>query len=81
MKKIAFALAVVFSLAGSLFAEGNSGPDFSAATTALTDVSTSLTSWVTGAMPILVGIAGAFLIFWLGRKVFRIIKSWAGSST
>ena len=78
MKKLLSLLAVVgFSFAS--FAEGT-GPDFSAATTALTGVSTALTAWVTTAMPTLVGIASAFLVFWLGKMVFRLVKGWTSAA-
>lgn len=39
-------------------------------------ISQSVTSFVTGALPILGGIGCAVLVFFLGRMVFRLIKSW-----
>ncbi len=78
MKKLLSLLAVL-GLSLVSFAETTT-PDFSAATTQLTGLSTALTTWVTAAMPILGGIAAAFMVFWLGKMVFRLVKGWTSSA-
>ena len=78
MKKICFALLGVAATQAALATEG--APDFSAATTALTSVKTALVSWTAEAMPILVAIAAAFMVFWLGKMVFRLVKGWTSSA-
>lgn len=55
--------------------EETSSIDFSAVTTALTDLSTALKEWVTAALPYIVGIASAFFAFYLVRVVIRLIRS------
>lgn len=82
MKKLLSALAVIGTAAVGLAEESASsgGPDFSAATTALTGVQSALGDWVGDAMPILATIASAFLVFWLGKMIFRLVKGWASSA-
>lgn len=72
MKKSLLALAVC-ALVGSVFAEGSSY-DFSPVTTEITSISTGLKTWVTAALPVLLGVAGAFLVFWLGRLALGVLK-------
>lgn len=81
MKKLLSAVAVIGTAAVGL-AEGSAsdGPDFSAATSALTGVQSALGDWVGDAMPILATIASAFLVFWLGKMIFRLVKGWASSA-
>lgn len=82
MKKLLALLAVAGSSIVT-FAEGEttaSGPDFSAATTALTSIQGALTDWVGDALPILVAIGSAFLAFWVVKLVFRLVKSWGNSA-
>ena len=65
------------------FAEGAGGSalvDTTAVNTAMTQIKTDLTTWVTAALPIVLGIAGAFLVFWLGKIVIRVIKSFGNSA-
>lgn len=65
------------------FAEGPAGSslvDTTAVNTAMTQIKTDLTTWVTAALPIVLGIAGAFLVFWLGKIVIRVIKSFGNSA-
>lgn len=83
MKKLLMGLATV---TGSVVAlaeggtSGSSGPDFSAATTQLTSVSSALADWVETAAPLLGTIAAAFLVFWLGKMLFRLVKGWASAA-
>ena len=81
MKKL-FALLAVAGSSIVTFAEGGTttGPDFSAATTALTSIQGALTDWVGDALPILVAIGSAFLAFWVVKLVFRLVKSWGNSA-
>lgn len=62
------------------FAEGSAIVDTTAVSTAMTQIKTDLTTWVTAALPIVLGIAGAFLVFWLGKIVIRVIKSFGNSA-
>ena len=82
MKK--FPVMVATALTGvAAFAEGavgSSGLDTSAINTMVTNLKTDLSSWVTSAIPILGGIAAVFMIFWLGKVVFRVLKGWANKA-
>lgn len=82
MKK--FSLMVATALMGvAAFAEGptgTSGLDTTAINTLVTNLKTDLSSWVTSAIPILGGIAAVFMIFWLGKVVFRVLKGWANKA-
>lgn len=80
MKKLLMGLAAVMGSVAA-FAEGTATPpDFSAATTQLTSVQTALSGWVGTAAPILGTIAAAFLVFWLGKMIFRLVKGWASAA-
>lgn len=72
MKKSLLALAVC-AFACSVFAQSVSY-DFSPVTTEITSISAGLKSWVTAALPVLLGVAGAFLVFWLGRLALGVLK-------
>lgn len=61
-------------------ATGSSGLDTTAINTLVTNLKTDLSSWVTSAIPILGGIAAVFMIFWLGKVVFRVLKGWANKA-
>ena len=61
-------------------ATGSSGLDTTAINTLVTNLKTDLSSWVTSATPILGGIAAVFMIFWLGKVVFRVLKGWANKA-
>lgn len=56
------------------------GSNYQVDTTAITDmmegIKGSLEQFIDSALPILAGIACAALVFFLGRFVFRLIKSW-----
>lgn len=78
MKKVLCGLGALAASVPAFAADGD--PDFSGATTALTSVATALKDWAGSAMPILVGIAAAFMAFWLGKMVFRLVKSWTSSA-
>lgn len=78
MKKLFALLGVVGASSLALAAEGD--PDFSAATTALTSLKTALVAWTGTAMPIFVAIGAAFMVFWLGKMIFRLVKGWASAS-
>lgn len=82
MKKLLALLAVAGSSIVTFAEEtaSSSGPDFSAATTALTSIQGALTDWVGDALPILVAIGSAFLAFWVVKLVFRLVKSWGNSA-
>lgn len=49
--------------------------DLSAATTGLTNMKDALVGWVSTAAPILVALAGGFLVFYLIRYVVRLVKA------
>lgn len=82
MKK--FPVMVATALMGvAAFAEGavgTSGLDTSAIDTLISNLKTDLSGWVTSAIPILGGIAAVFMIFWLGKVVFRVLKGWANKA-
>ena len=59
---------------------GSSGLDTTAINTLVTNLKTDLSAWVTSAIPILGGIAAVFMIFWLGKVVFRVLKGWANKA-
>lgn len=81
MKKL-FASLATLGLGGVALAEDStSSIDLSEATTALTSIKTALVDWVGDAVPILVAIAGAFMVFWLGKMVFRLVKSWTSKAS
>lgn len=82
-----FEMKKFLALAGSSLAsvaafaeETSAAVDTTAVNTMLTGVKTSLSGWVTSAVPILGSIAGAFLLFWLGKVVFRVVKGWANKA-
>lgn len=58
--------------------------DYTINTAAVTDmmsgVGDSLKSFAEAALPILGGIAAGVMIFWLGRWMFRLIKSWTSKA-
>ena len=58
----------------------SSGLDTTAITTLVTNLKTDLGSWVSSAIPILGGIAAVFMVFWLGKVVFRVLKGWANKA-
>lgn len=74
MKKLLMGSLVAASSA-SVFAEGT-GPDFTAVITDLTSVKTALASFATSALPIFGSIAAAFLIFYVGKLGYRMVKGW-----
>ena len=79
-KKLLSALAVLGG-AVSAFAEGNAFTfDTTAAQTAVSSIQTGLTTWATAVLPYLLGIVGAFLIFWLVKFAVRLIKGFTSAS-
>lgn len=72
--------ALMGSVALAEGSTGSSGLDTSAINTLVTNLKTDLSSWVTSAIPILGGIAAVFMIFWLGKVVFRVLKGWANKA-
>lgn len=74
------AAALMGSVALAEGSVGSSGLDTSAINTLVTNLKTDLSSWVTSAIPILGGIAAVFMIFWLGKVVFRVLKGWANKA-
>lgn len=62
------------------FAADSAIVDTATIDTAMTQIKTDLTTWVTAALPIVLGIAGAFMVFWLGKIVIRVIKSFGNSA-
>lgn len=62
------------------FAEGATGNyDFSGVTTELTSLTAALKTWMTGALPIMLGVVGVFLVIWLAKLAVRAIKGLASS--
>lgn len=71
MKKVFAALALAPM---AVFAEGTSIVDASAVNTAVGQIKTDLTGFVNTNIPVILGIAGAFLGFWLIRVIIRLVK-------
>ena len=84
MKKLLFSASAMLVglplLAEETSGGSTSGINLAPATDALSDVSDALVSWAGAAMEPLLAIAGAFLVFWLGRMVFRLVKGWTNSA-
>ena len=83
MKKHLLGLAGVFGFGLAAFAEDPSHILDQTTTTALNTAFTTLKSdlgtWMGGILPILLGIAGIFLVAWLGRLGLRMMKSMSNS--
>ena len=59
-----------------MFAQETTGSyDFSAVNTELEKVSTAVKTWVTAALPYILGVGGVMLIIFLGRLGFKMLKS------
>ena len=60
-----------------MFAQDASGNsyDFTAVNTELEKVSAAVKSWVTAALPYILGVGGVMLIIFLGRLGFKMLKS------
>lgn len=73
-KKCAVAVAAVVGFAAPAFAEGETGPDLTAATTALTTLKDALVGqngWISSAAPILATLLGGILVItliWVAYK-------------
>ena len=80
VKKIMTALGMAFCGVMSALAEGTPVIDTTTAASAVNQIKTDLGSWVTTVTPYLLGVAGAFLVFWLVKFAIRIIKGFVGSS-
>lgn len=80
MKKFLALCGSALASAATFAEGGNALVDVTAVNTAMTQIKTDLTTWVTAALPIVLGIAGAFLVFWLGKIVIRVIKSFGNSA-
>lgn len=74
---LGFACASVASFAEGAGTSGNY--DFSGVTTELTSLTTALKTWMTGALPIMLGVVGVFLVIWLAKLAVRAIKGLASS--
>lgn len=78
-------LSVMLGVACASFASFAEGPtasgnyDFSGVTTELTSLTTALKTWMTGALPIMLGVVGVFLVIWLAKLAVRAIKGLASS--
>lgn len=80
-KKITTAMGA-FATGLCAFAQETGGAvlDTTAVDALLNGLKENLTQWVTSAVPILGSIAGAFLIFWLGKVIFRVVKGWSNKA-
>lgn len=79
--RVLAALALAFCVVNSAFAEGGTPiVDTSTASTAIEQIKTDLSGWVTTVMPYLLGILGAFLVFWLVKLAVRIIRGFVGTA-
>lgn len=55
---------------------GSYSIDTTAIESMMSGISTSISDFVTAALPILGGIGCAVLVFFLGKMIFRLIKGW-----
>lgn len=78
--KLCAVATIVIAGSSQALAEGSSNYDFTAATTELTSLKTAMTSWVTSALPIILGILGAFLVFFLVRFAIGLVKRFINGS-
>lgn len=78
--KLSVMLGIAFSSVAA-FADnaGTSNYDWSLLTTELTTIKDSLKSWMTDALPIMLGVVGVFLVVWLAKLAIRAIKGLASS--
>ena len=75
IKKFAVACGLGFASLAS-FAEGAAASyDFSKVTTELSSMKSGIESWMGNAFPIIMGVAGIFLVIWLARIALRALKS------
>lgn len=75
IKKFAVACGLGMASLAS-FAEGaGSTYDFSKVTTELGSVKDGIEAWMGNAFPIIMGVAGIFLVIWLARIALRALKS------
>ena len=75
LKRCGVALGVALCSAVS-FAEGAAGTyDFSQVTTEATAIKEGVSTWMGNFFPVVMGLAGLFLILWLGRLALRALKS------
>lgn len=80
MKKFLSAAAMALTT-GMVFAEGGTTiVDTTTAATAVNQLKTDLSGWVTTVTPYILGIVGAFLVFWLIKFAIRLVKGFVGSS-
>lgn len=79
MKKFMCALAVALIGGVSLAAEGDTF-DFSVVNTNMTSLKEALTTWSTAFTPILLGVVGVFIAYWLIKFAIRLIKSMSSTS-
>lgn len=79
--KLSVMLGVACASVASFAADaGASGKyDFSGVTTELTSLTASLKTWMTEALPIMLGVVGVFLVIWLAKLAIRAIKGLASS--
>lgn len=80
-KKITTAIGA-FATGICAFAQESGGEvlDTTAVDSLLEGLKGNLTTWVTTAVPVLGAIAGGFLVFWLGKVIFRVVKGWANKA-
>lgn len=78
----ALALAIVAGLSvSSAFAEGSTATyDFTKVTTELESLKTALSGWIGNALPVILGILGAFLVFFLVRFAINLVKRFINSA-
>lgn len=80
MKKILFSASAVLAGLPLLAADGDKIVDVTAVNSLMGQIKTDLSGWVSAALPVLGGIAGCFLLFWLVKVVFRVIKGWSNKA-
>ena len=74
MKKYLVAALPLVGAFGAFAEDAQTGLDLSPATSFLTSLSTSLSTWIQTNAPVIFTVAGSLLVFWLVGLILRVIK-------
>ena len=75
-----FLLLAALGVLPSFGADGDAIINTETAANVVNTMKTELSSWVTTVLPYLLGIAGAFLVFWLVKLAIRLIRGFVNAS-
>jgi len=80
LQKLTMTFATVLASAGAVFAEGEPAFDISEITAAQTALSTGMKSMMSGAVPVVLGLIFAGLVFWGLFWIYGLLKSAANKA-